>query len=475
MRVGQLGAKVHLEVVVPVHLLVPELDCLRPGGLVDHDVLLQHRVDHRVDVLVQVLKEERQAVLHRQLELLQEVSVIERLHLALEILPLAPLDPVHSLHLRIDAQREPARSRGQDAVLHRQLVGRQTVRRPLPSLHLARQEILEPERSRHRQLPARDVVHPQGVRQLAPVLERECARVRQERGGEQAVAEKFDAFHREHLEIGGPTRSLRRETGDELLGGDETTFHQLRLVLQTFLLRGGRLELRLELRELFVERDDRLFRLGEFLLGGSKRLLRLRHRRAFGIHRARDGVVVEHGKDPLEQTAARLGDAGDKLGVEVFVRRVLLDLLHLFIGDGVLIVLLQRLEEVGRAEHHLGVGPTDILLLLENLHALAHLLHGSGGLGERLDLGDILLSEVFQRLRRRLERGNRLGEVILRLLFLDGDTRRVHLELLLFRRRRLLLRLDIRGAGSDHLEELVHLLRGSLHDHLRLGQGRLHH
>ena len=292
MRVGQLGAKVHLEVVVPVHLLVPELDCLRPGGLVDHDVLLQHRIDHRVDVLVQVLKEERQAVLHRQLELLQEVGVVERLYLALEILPLTSLDPIHSLHLRIDAKREPARSRGQDAVLHRQLVGWQTVRSPLPSLHLARQDILEPERSRHRQLAARDIVHPQRVRQLAPVLEREGACVRQEGGGEQAVAEKFDAFHREHLEVSGPTGSLRCKTRDELLGGDETTLHQLRLVLQTFLLSGGRLELRLELRELFVERDDRLFCLGEFLLRGSKRLLRLRHRRTFWVHRARDGIIV---------------------------------------------------------------------------------------------------------------------------------------------------------------------------------------
>ena len=81
-----------------------------------------------------------------------------------------------------------------------------------------------------------------------------------------------------------------------------------------------------------------------------------------------------------------------------------------------LIVLLQRLEEVRRAEHHLGVGPPDIFCFLESART-PYLLHGGGGLGERLDLGDILLE--FSAPPLPLERGNRLGEVILRLLFLD--------------------------------------------------------
>ena len=178
--------------------------------------------------------------------------------------------------------------------------------------------------------------------------------------------------------VSGPTGSLRCKTRDELLGGDETTLHQLRLVLQTFLLSGGRLELRLELRELFVERDDRLFVLASSFLRGSKRLLRLRHRRTFWVHRARDGIVVEHGKDPLEQTAARLGDAGDKLWVKVFVHVYFLISFTCLSVMASLSYSCRDLRKSDGVEHHLGVGPPISFCFLENLHALAHLLHGSG-------------------------------------------------------------------------------------------------
>lgn len=45
------------------------------------EVLLQHRVDDRVDVLIQVLKQEGEAVLDSKLQLLQEVCIVEGLDL----------------------------------------------------------------------------------------------------------------------------------------------------------------------------------------------------------------------------------------------------------------------------------------------------------------------------------------------------------------------------------------------------------
>ena len=48
------------------------------------DVLLEYVVDDGVDVLVDVLEEEREAVLDGHLQLLQEVGVVERAHLPAE-------------------------------------------------------------------------------------------------------------------------------------------------------------------------------------------------------------------------------------------------------------------------------------------------------------------------------------------------------------------------------------------------------
>jgi hypothetical protein len=50
------------------------------------------------------------------------------------------------LHLRIDAQREAAGARGEDAVLDGQLVRRQALGRPLRHLVLAREEGFQPAR-----------------------------------------------------------------------------------------------------------------------------------------------------------------------------------------------------------------------------------------------------------------------------------------------------------------------------------------
>lgn len=46
------------------------------------DVLLEHVVDDGVDVLIDILEEEWEAILNGHLQLFQEVRVVERAHLA---------------------------------------------------------------------------------------------------------------------------------------------------------------------------------------------------------------------------------------------------------------------------------------------------------------------------------------------------------------------------------------------------------
>lgn len=48
----------------------------------DGEALLQHRVNDWINVLIQVLEEEGEPILDGQLQMLQEVTIIESLHLA---------------------------------------------------------------------------------------------------------------------------------------------------------------------------------------------------------------------------------------------------------------------------------------------------------------------------------------------------------------------------------------------------------
>lgn len=62
-----------------------------------NDVLLQHRIHHRINVFINVLKQEWKPILDGKLQLLQGISIIEALHLAFKLFALTPLDPCHCL------------------------------------------------------------------------------------------------------------------------------------------------------------------------------------------------------------------------------------------------------------------------------------------------------------------------------------------------------------------------------------------
>ena len=72
----------------------------RPVAYLCAEVLLQHRIYDWVNVLIQVLKKEGEAILDGHLELLQEVTVIEGLDLSFQLFALTPLDPCHCLQYR---------------------------------------------------------------------------------------------------------------------------------------------------------------------------------------------------------------------------------------------------------------------------------------------------------------------------------------------------------------------------------------
>ena len=474
--VGQLGAQVQLEVIVPVNLLIPELDRLGARHRVHDDVLLQHRVDHRVDVLVEILKQKRKAVLHGELELLQKVGVVEGLHLAFELLALALLDPRHRLHLGIDAQREAGGAGGEDTVLHRELVRGEPVGRPLASLHVAREQRLELERGGHGDIAAGDVVAPQLVGHLLSEVERERTGVGQERRGEQAISEELLADDGELLEILGPSHSFAGQARDELLRSLEASLHELSLVLEPLLLRGGCLERLAQLGEFGVESLNRGFDLDELRLSLFESFDTLGHLEALGLDTGGDLVVVHHRQHPLEHARGGLGHGFDLRQGELLVLHVPLDGLDLVLGDAVLLKLLQGFDKVEVRHHGLRTLPADLLLgnRLQDLHALQHLHDDLGGIGVGLEVRDVVLVDVLQRLRRLLERGDSRRQISLSLLLLLGDAHAVLGELRLLRRGRRLLLLNLGGVLGDHLEELLHLHRLGLNHNFLVGELDLH-
>lgn len=63
-----------------------------------HDeALLQDWIDDWINVFIQVFKQEWEAILDGHLQVLQEVTVIEGLHAALQLFAFPLLDPVHCL------------------------------------------------------------------------------------------------------------------------------------------------------------------------------------------------------------------------------------------------------------------------------------------------------------------------------------------------------------------------------------------
>ena len=203
-------------------------------------------------------------------------------------------------------------------------------------------------------------------------------------------------------------------------------------------------------------------RVGELFLGPHQLLL-------LGLHRLGDARVRVHRAHPHAQGLGRLGDLAHLVGQELGVVDVLLDALDLLLGDVVLVVVLQRFEEVALRHHLLGFAPVR-LDALKDAHRLESEHDELGRLLVRLDLVDVVLVERLERLDRRVVGGHRLVEVPLGVggngLRLLGDL--AHLRLLLGDAR-----LDFVGVGlvDGHLLEQLGGVDARLLEHrLQVGQ-----
>lgn len=75
----------------------------------------EHVIKNRID-FIDILKEYRQSVLYRQLDLFDEIGIGERQDF--QILRFLGFDPIERLLLRIDAKGESRRSHRQNTILY---------------------------------------------------------------------------------------------------------------------------------------------------------------------------------------------------------------------------------------------------------------------------------------------------------------------------------------------------------------------
>mmetsp|Transcript_149591 Transcript_149591/g.480091 ORF Transcript_149591/g.480091 Transcript_149591/m.480091 type:complete len:394 (+) Transcript_149591:2389-3570(+) len=234
LRIAQLRGHHQGKVVAPLERVVSQSDHLLP---VHEDVaLLEHGVDHGVELLVEVLEEEGLAVLNRKLQEL-DVLVVERLDRQARLLLLL-LDPADDLHLRVHAQRPARGLRHEDAVLDAELVAGQAVAAPCRDLDVRGQQRLELEALRPVDALVPDLSHPRVVRHISAELMVEGPRVADEGRTNQAIAHEPDLDLAHDLEILGPALSLGAQTLNELRGGVQAPCHGVGVLLELLQRRG---------------------------------------------------------------------------------------------------------------------------------------------------------------------------------------------------------------------------------------------
>ena len=185
MRRGEARGAEKAEERVELHLLVGKLDDHRTALL--DDPALQHGVQNRVQLLLDVLDQQRLALRHALLELVAEVLVGDGRDHQL-VARLAILDPRLALALGVDQHRIPRRPRHHDAVLHRQLVRGQAVEVPLADLGVVHQELRGVHVLGHGDVLLEAVLVELALEQQVAELLVEGAQVRHERRRQRAVA-----------------------------------------------------------------------------------------------------------------------------------------------------------------------------------------------------------------------------------------------------------------------------------------------
>mmetsp|Transcript_30797 Transcript_30797/g.69452 ORF Transcript_30797/g.69452 Transcript_30797/m.69452 type:complete len:525 (+) Transcript_30797:2873-4447(+) len=473
MRIGEFGGHVEAERRIPVDLFVSELHELAVS--LSRDVLLQDRVDHWVDVFVEILEQEWKPEVDRHLEMLQEVAVVESFDSSHQVLPFLLLDPGHGLHLGIDTQRKRRSSCAQDPVLDGEVVGRQSLRSPLDDLHIRGEQVLQGEGVAQRELSLNLISLPLGCDESLAEVEGEGSEVGQEGRGDEAVADQVDSLLVQVFHVRLPSRLLRPEPVDELLCCCQLSRHRIRRLLEPLLLCCCLLQVVPQPLKGLAEVRKLVLHLGQVLLRLGQLSLSFPHGIAHRVDLLSHVVVVDHGIDPLEQPCSGCRDVLELRRVELGVLHVLLYLRDLLVRHRILVKLQQRAQEFPVGHHRLGTLPACVGNFLEDCDALGHSLHQNVRLCERLDLVNVLLVQIIQRLRRLLQRRQGGPQLLLCCRLLLCDLHRLNpQDLLLLSRDRLLLRRFL-GVHRDGLEQLAAVSGLLLHHYSLLGQLLLHY
>mmetsp|Transcript_6822 Transcript_6822/g.15830 ORF Transcript_6822/g.15830 Transcript_6822/m.15830 type:complete len:388 (+) Transcript_6822:936-2099(+) len=123
LRVAELRRHVQHEGFIPLQLIVTERD--HPLSVHQNNLLLEHGINHGIELLIQILEQEGLSVLDSQFQELH-VLVIEGLDGEAGLLLLL-LQPRHDLHLGVHAQGPARGSSHEDAVLDAKLICGQPV------------------------------------------------------------------------------------------------------------------------------------------------------------------------------------------------------------------------------------------------------------------------------------------------------------------------------------------------------------
>mmetsp|Transcript_69183 Transcript_69183/g.207521 ORF Transcript_69183/g.207521 Transcript_69183/m.207521 type:complete len:952 (-) Transcript_69183:1492-4347(-) len=488
VRVAHPARHVHAERLGVLALLVGEHH-LEPAPALLH-LLVEHRVEDRVERLLHILEQQRLAKGHRVLQRIPEALVAERRD-AQPVHLVAPLDPRDALRLWVDQQRPLGRARHHDAVLHRQLVRRQPLVRPVAHRALVDHELGHLQPLGHRDL----LLHAVGVEALVEQDGAEVGverpRVRDEGARERDVARHPADLVGERLRVGLPARVLAGERADELVRRVHPLLRRVGVGLNGLLLGHRRVKVGLHRLQRLVDDVELALRLGELLHRHVELALRHLERGDLRLHLFGDGRVEHHRLDPRREPRDVARRLLRVLVGEVLGRRVRVEQLDRLVVDAVLLELREVVDvlEEGRAPHHLRrlrprhleLQPLDHhrlrrdeRLVEEDEHAVEEPLDQLGRLLEHLEHLDVLASDRRERRLRLVERRLGGGQVLLddtlvlrdhlrlaRQRVLDG----LHLRLLLLRlgrRRRDVLQQDGRLLLRDD-ERLLLLAQLDLH------------
>mmetsp|Transcript_23991 Transcript_23991/g.78014 ORF Transcript_23991/g.78014 Transcript_23991/m.78014 type:complete len:463 (+) Transcript_23991:3039-4427(+) len=343
----------------------------------------------------------------------------------------AVLDPGQPLALRVDEDRVAAGAGHHDAVLHRELVGGQALEVPLANLRLVDEEIGHLQVLGDRDAAVDAVAREVALEEELAELLVERAEVRDEGGGERAVAgEALDGVVK-LLRLRGPALFLASEGVDQSVGAVHLLLRRRRVILEALLLSHSLVEFRLHLVELSLHL--RHLGLGGILLLHRSLELSLRGAQTDNLRldHLSDIMIGVHGLAPVTEASDVAGSLFGGVEVVVGGGEVRLEQLARLIRDLLLGEGHERREEVDvghhfdrlgvrAVDHHsaLDVLPRNLIdrELAEDEHSVKDALDNVGRVLERLEGTNVLRRDGRERRDGVVERGLGRREVLLGIL-----------------------------------------------------------